>query len=110
MKFLSTQLYFKLKKDTSEIYTKARNTTITEDFVSRTIHVYTGKRYIPLFISPKMIGYKLGEFCFTKFTGRSIHSSYRNKKKRDKIKARFMAKKVRKSKQGKHAKKKKAKK
>lgn len=64
-----------------KIRTKNRDSLITENMVGTIMSIYNGKRYYPIAIVKKMIGYKLGEFVFTKMLGKSIHSSARNKKK-----------------------------
>jgi small subunit ribosomal protein S19 len=50
----------------NEIYTRSRSSTITFDFVGFIVHVYNGKKYFPLSIKENMVGYKFGDFIFTK--------------------------------------------
>lgn len=69
-----------------KIRTKSRSSMITEKMVGIVMSIYNGKRYIPVMVVPKMIGHKLGEFSYTKRLGKSIHSSVRNKKKKNKMK------------------------
>jgi len=54
------------------IKTWARRSTIPPEFVSHTIAVHNGKKFIPVFITENMVGHKLGEFAPTRtFRGHS---------------------------------------
>ena len=58
------------KDDRTAIKTWARSSTISPEFVDKTIAVHNGKVHIPVFITENMVGYKLGEFAPTrKFRG-----------------------------------------
>ncbi len=48
------------------IKTWARASTISPDFVGRTIAVHNGKVHVPVFITENMVGHKLGEFSPTR--------------------------------------------
>ena len=48
------------------IKTWARASTISPEFVGRTIAVHNGKVHIPVFVTENMVGHKLGEFSPTK--------------------------------------------
>ncbi len=48
------------------IKTWARRSTIPPEFVSHTIAVHNGKKFIPVFITENMVGHKLGEFSPTR--------------------------------------------
>jgi small subunit ribosomal protein S19 len=52
------------------IKTWSRRSTITPELVGLTIAVHNGKKFIPVFITEDMVGYKLGEFSPT----RTFHS------------------------------------
>lgn len=52
--------------DRTIIKTWARASTITPDFVGRTIAVHNGKVHVPVFVSENMVGHKLGEFSPTR--------------------------------------------
>ncbi len=52
--------------DRTIIKTWARASTISPDFVGRTIAVHNGKLHIPVFITENMVGHKLGEFAPTR--------------------------------------------
>jgi small subunit ribosomal protein S19 len=57
-------------EDRTIIKTWARASTISPDFVGRTIAVHNGKVHIPVYITENMVGHKLGEFSPTrKFRG-----------------------------------------
>lgn len=65
------------------IKTKSRNSSILPCMVGFTIHVYNGKIYIPVFIEPNMIGWKLGQFSPTRtFKGHPEKKKDTGKKKR----------------------------
>ncbi len=48
------------------IKTWARASTISPDFVGKTIAVHNGKVHVPVFITENMVGHKLGEFSPTR--------------------------------------------
>lgn len=52
--------------DRTIIKTWARASTISPDFVGRTIAVHNGKLHVPVFITENMVGHKLGEFSPTR--------------------------------------------
>jgi len=43
-----------------------RRSGITEEMIGHTIAVHNGKTHIPVYITPDMVGHKLGEFAFTR--------------------------------------------
>ncbi len=53
-------------EDRTIIKTWARYSTISPDFVGRTIAVHNGKVHVPVFITENMVGHKLGEFSPTR--------------------------------------------
>ena len=63
------------------IKTWARRSTIPPEFVSHTVAVHNGKKFIPVFITENMVGHKLGEFSPTRIFrghgGRRIDRSSR---------------------------------
>lgn len=75
----------KKKKRISQlvIYTKSRSTTILQSFVGLEFCVYTGRDYNKFYIDQKMVGYKLGEFSFTRRIGQIHKKRYRVIKKRN---------------------------
>ncbi|WP_428897096.1 small subunit ribosomal protein S19 [Parelusimicrobium proximum] len=48
------------------IKTWARACTIVPEFVGHTFMVHNGKKFLPIYISERMVGHKLGEFSFTR--------------------------------------------
>lgn len=53
-------------EDRTIIKTWARSSTITPDFVGRTIAVHNGKVHVPVLVTENMVGHKLGEFAPTR--------------------------------------------
>ena len=48
------------------IKTWSRRSTILPDMVGLTFAVHTGKKFIPVYVTENMVGYKLGEFAPTR--------------------------------------------
>lgn len=48
------------------IKTWARRSTIVPEMVGFTLAVHNGKKFIPVFVTENMVGYKLGEFAETR--------------------------------------------
>ncbi len=55
------------------IKTHCRDMIILPEMVGLTIHVYNGKEFLPIKITPEMIGHYLGEFSIT--TKRVVHGA-----------------------------------
>jgi|UniRef100_A0A7V3RGF1 small subunit ribosomal protein S19 len=53
-------------KEKKVIKTWARNSVIPPEFVGFTIAVHNGNRFIPVYITERMVGHKLGEFAPTR--------------------------------------------
>ena len=53
-------------EDRTIIKTWARSSTISPDFVGKTIAVHNGRLHVPILISENMVGHKLGEFAPTR--------------------------------------------
>lgn len=53
-------------EDRTIIKTWARASTISPDFVGKTVAVHNGKVHVPVFITENMVGHKLGEFSPTR--------------------------------------------
>ena len=87
--FIDEHLQRKITKaqdqgDRQVIKTWSRRSTITPEMVGMTIAVHNGKKFIPVFITENMVGYKLGEFSPTRtFYGHAADkkSKLRGKKK-----------------------------
>lgn len=72
-----------LKMDTSgekkSIKTWARRSVIPPEFVGHTLAIHAGNRFVPVYITERMVGHRLGEFAATRvFRG---HSGVRKEKK-----------------------------
>lgn len=48
------------------IKTWSRRSMILPDFVGHTFAVHNGRKFVPVFITENMVGYKLGEFAPTR--------------------------------------------
>ncbi|MFH1618851.1 MAG: 30S ribosomal protein S19 [bacterium] len=48
------------------IKTWSRACTVIPDFVGHTFAVHNGRKFLPIFITERMVGHKLGEFAFTR--------------------------------------------
>ena len=48
------------------IKTWSRSSTIYPEFVGVTFSVHNGKKYVPVYCTPDMVGHKLGEFSPTR--------------------------------------------
>ena len=44
----------------------SRRSTILPQFVGLTFGVYNGHKFLPLYVTERMVGHKLGEFSFTR--------------------------------------------
>lgn len=53
-------------EDRTIIKTWARASTISPEFVGKTIAVHNGKVHVPVFVTENMVGHKLGEFSPTR--------------------------------------------
>jgi small subunit ribosomal protein S19 len=44
----------------------SRTCTITPGFVGHTFMVHNGKKFLPVYVTERMVGHKMGEFSFTR--------------------------------------------
>ena len=59
--------FFHVKsQDKKIIYTNCRSSTIIPLFIGYIFNVHTGKSYTRFLVTKEMIGYKLGEFSYTR--------------------------------------------
>ena len=64
----------------SVIKTWSRASMITPDFVGQTIAVHNGRQFVPVYVTEKMVGHKLGGFSPNRsFRG---HAGAKNKGKK----------------------------
>ncbi len=62
------------KNDKKMIKTWSRRSTIFPEMIGHTIAVHNGQKHIPVYLTEEMVGFKLGEFVFTRtFRGHSGH-------------------------------------
>jgi len=54
------------KKGGGIIKTWSRRSTVIPEFVGLTFAVHNGKKFIPVFVTEEMVGYKLGDFSPTR--------------------------------------------
>ena len=54
------------KDDRTIIKTWARSSTISPEFVGKTLAVHNGRVHVPVFVTENMVGHKLGEFSPTR--------------------------------------------
>jgi small subunit ribosomal protein S19 len=52
--------------DKKMIKTYSRCSTIIPDMVGKTISVYNGKSWVPVYVTENLVGHKLGEFAPTR--------------------------------------------
>jgi len=69
--YIDEKLFRKVQKmsDSGEkrtIKTYARRSVIPPEFVGFTLAVHTGNRFMPVYITERMVGHKLGEFAATR--------------------------------------------
>ena len=67
---------FNFEKRKTVILTWSRSSVIIPMMIGHTIAVHNGKQHIPIYITERMVGHKLGEFSPTRF--------FRGHKKTDK--------------------------
>lgn len=65
-KLMKKVLAVKNAKKREVIKTWSRRSTVVPEMVGMTLAVHNGKKFIPVFITENMVGYKLGEFAETR--------------------------------------------
>ena len=65
-KLFKKVLIAKNSKKREVIKTWSRRSTVVPEMVGMTIAVHNGRKFIPVFVSENMVGYKLGEFSVTR--------------------------------------------
>nr|YP_009975221.1 ribosomal protein S19 [Drypetes hainanensis]QNK04563.1 ribosomal protein S19 [Drypetes hainanensis] len=60
------KLNTKTEKEKEIILTWSRASTVIPTMVGHTLAIYNGKEHIPIYITMRMLGYKLGEFAPTR--------------------------------------------
>ena len=69
--YISEKLFKKVldskqSKKRDVIKTWARRSTVVPEMVGLTFAVHNGRKFIPVFVTENMVGYKLGEFAETR--------------------------------------------
>lgn len=69
--FIDDHLWKKIEKalDTKDkrvIKTWSRRSTILPEMVGMTFAVYNGRKFVPVYVTENMVGYKFGEFSPTR--------------------------------------------
>ena len=71
----------KEKNEKKIIKTYSRRSVILPEFIGLNISVHNGRKFIPIYITENIIGYKLGEFSPTRtYKGHTTKSDNRGKK------------------------------
>lgn len=65
-KLFKRVLVAKNSKKRDVIKTWSRRSTVVPEMVGLTIAVHNGKKFIPVFVTENMVGFKLGEFSETR--------------------------------------------
>ncbi len=65
-KLLKKVLDVKRSQKREVIKTWSRSSTVVPEMVGLTLAVHNGKKFIPVFVTENMVGYKLGEFAETR--------------------------------------------
>lgn len=83
-KFLSHKIRSSWKgiNDFFHISSNLRTSVITKDAINLKYFIYNGKMVKSIIPNSRMLGYKFGQFVFTKTMGRKIHIIKRKKKKK----------------------------
>jgi small subunit ribosomal protein S19 len=79
--FLQNSLFKKVsnlvaKKKNFSVKTWSRASTIISEFVGHRFRVHNGKDFVPITVTPEMVGFKFGEFALTR-----AKYEYKKKKK-----------------------------
>jgi small subunit ribosomal protein S19 len=62
--FIDKSLLINVINNNKKIY--SRRSIITSNFIGKSVLVYNGKLFKKIFITREKIGFKFGEFCFTR--------------------------------------------
>jgi small subunit ribosomal protein S19 len=70
--FINAKLLKKVQKldaagEKKPIKTWARACVIPPEFVGHTFAVHNGRKFLPIYVTERMVGHRLGEFSFTRF-------------------------------------------
>nr|QRZ02163.1 30S ribosomal protein S19 [Lycoris radiata] len=69
-----------MREEKEIIVTWSRASTIIPKMIGHTIAIHNGKEHLPIYITDRMVGHKLGEFAPTLTFARELYpTSYENK-------------------------------
>ena len=63
---IEKKLLADIKSNPKDIKTHARDMIIIPEMLGKTIKVYSGKEWVPVIITPELLGHRLGEFALTR--------------------------------------------
>lgn len=72
LQFIAPAIFKIIKKLENEIiinkniYIYSRNSIITSTFINKRVFIHNGIIFIPVFIKQTMVGFKFGEFAYTR--------------------------------------------
>nr|YP_009349315.1 ribosomal protein S19 [Symplocarpus renifolius]YP_009709628.1 ribosomal protein S19 [Symplocarpus nipponicus]APZ83181.1 ribosomal protein S19 [Symplocarpus renifolius]QEX51483.1 ribosomal protein S19 [Symplocarpus nipponicus]QEX51559.1 ribosomal protein S19 [Symplocarpus nipponicus] len=83
--FVANHLLVKIKKlnmkeEKEIIVTWSRASTIIPTMIGHTIAIHNGKEHLPIYITDRMVGHKLGEFSPTLTFGRHARSDNKSRR------------------------------
>ena len=64
--YISYNILKKIKAEKKMFKVWDRSSTIINSMLNNIFGVYNGKKFVPVYISEKLLGYKLGNFSLTK--------------------------------------------
>nr|YP_009681089.1 ribosomal protein S19 [Arisaema ringens]QDG00962.1 ribosomal protein S19 [Arisaema ringens] len=83
--FVANYLLVKIEKlnireEKEIIVTWSRASTIIPIMIGHTIAIHNGKEHLPIYITDRMVGHKLGEFSPTRTYGRHARNDNRSRR------------------------------
>jgi small subunit ribosomal protein S19 len=83
--FVANHLLVKIQKlnirqEKEIIVTWSRASTIIPTMIGHTIAVHNGKEHLPVYITDRMVGHKLGEFAPTRSFGKHIKNDMKSRR------------------------------
>ena len=76
--FLANFFFKKKIKNYKKIW--SRTSMIPSFLIGQTVLVYSGQKFRKVYISREKVGFKFGEFCFTRVMKKKIHNKKIKKK------------------------------
>ncbi|YP_004769986.1 ribosomal protein S19 (chloroplast) [Wolffia australiana] len=83
--FVANHLLVKIQKlnirqEKEIIVTWSRASTIIPTMIGHTIAVHNGKEHLPVYITDRMVGHKLGEFAPTRSFGKHVKNDIKSRR------------------------------